>query len=120
MEQAGEFMESNYLADFVRTVMLISDEIERYGDTADIPYLSGLKMGYRTALMNLRHGIKAVMDLQEAYAREKVQSKIAKNTANHAKNFLADIFGDADVSEINESDKERLKVFVGKMVSEWE
>lgn len=109
---------SKDLANFVRTVMLIADEIERHSDTVDIPYLSELGMGYGAALTYLRFGVKAVISLQEDCSKAKFQTKIAKISENNAMNFLEDIFGNTDIAEINESDKARIREFVRKIENE--
>lgn len=96
-------------------------EVEAQGEFGfDGTFNKPLGYGYLAFSGYMRGGVKAVIDLQEALSDARSKENLAKIGEKNAEDFLEDIFGDREISSINEKDKERIRAFVAKIYAEWD
>lgn len=74
-----------------------------------------MHLGYRALSQYLRQGVKAIIDMQDAYANAKKEMNLATSSEQEARNFLKDIFGDEDIDSISDENKAKIKEFVSTL-----
>lgn len=92
--------------------MRIADETERNAHEKEQIYVQEYGMGYRCITDGLRNGIKAVLDMQLEINNLKDNLKFARMGEKNARDFLLEIFGDAEVDTLNDEYKAKIKEFV--------
>lgn len=119
MRKHDTFTDLNALAELCLNIANIIDRRAEENGKGDYD-IDELGMGYRAADYYLRQGVKAIVDIQNMYAYEKEKADLAKISEQVANDFVKDIFGDEEVTSINDKDKERIRQFVQDIYKEWE
>ncbi len=96
----------------------LADYIDSRGESGDNFTLCGLGLGYRVTSGYLREGMKAMIDLEEAYHQAIEEKKLAMIDRDQMRDFIMDVFGDKEVYTLCDKYKERIKKFVEEINEE--
>jgi len=84
-------------------------------------YISeNLGLGYRALSVDLRRGVKSMIDFQDMYSSAVEKKNLAECGEQSARDFMIDIFGDEDIDAINDKDKSCIRDFVQQIYKQWD
>ena len=86
----------------------------------ETPFDNCLHMGYRVFSGYMRGGVKEIIDLQNDFYGTVFRAEYAERDEKDARDFLQECFGDREIDDINEKDKERIIYLCRKIAREWE
>lgn len=99
-------------------------ECLRLADLADerkeTPFADELKTGCAAFSGIMRQGVKEIIELKQNLYAARERAEAAKISEEAARNFLEECFGDREIDDINEKDKERILALCREIKREWE
>lgn len=108
-------LKQDYLCKLAELSLKIANIVDRQGEKLNFSLADEMNLGYRALSQYLRQGVKAIIDMQDAYANAKEKMNLAETSEQGARNFLKDIFGDEDIDSISDENKAKIKEFVSTL-----
>ena len=84
------------------------------------PFGEDLHIGWGAFSSYMRQGVKEVIDLKQDYYNALYRRSIAEQSEKDARGFLEECFGDSEIDNINDADKERIIALCKQIEAEWE
>lgn len=86
----------------------------------ETPFNDVLHTGYGAFSSYMRQGVKELIDLKQDYYQALFRKNLAEQSEKDARDFLQECFGDSEIDNINDADKERIIALCKQIESEWE
>ena len=109
---------TDYLCKLAELSLKIANIVDRHGENRDFAFADEIGLGYRALSQYLRQGVKAIIDIQEAYSNAKERTELAELSERDSRDFLKDIFGDEEVDSLNDEYKSKIRAFVSGLLDD--
>lgn len=108
----------DYLNKLADLSLRMANIIDRHGENGDFSFADEVGLGYLALSGYLRAGVKAIADIQMDYSNARSKQKLAKQSEENTREFLADIFGDEEPESLSDEHKQKIKDFVAEISKE--
>ena len=107
----------NKIYRFIQICLQLADIADQKKET---PFHDELSMGCMAFSGYMRQGVKEIIDLKQDYFFTLSRMVLAEASEKDARDFLQECFGDSEIDNINDADKERIIALCKQIESEWE